>query len=353
MVRKHRRLSGETVAVDYSFRGLTPVAPLANGQMRKILLLSAKIFISGALLFFALRKISFSDLLSRLDTGSIGWIMLAIGIALLQIAFSALRWREITGECGVPLTTAQVLRFNLIGSFFNQTLPSSVGGDAVRIILVRRTGTRWRAAAYTVFIDRAIGLIALAIIVVGTLPWSFELIGDINGRYALLLIDFVALAVGIGFLIIGRLPWTWLSTRWQTKDIFACSVITNRLIFSGRRGPRIAVLSILIHLLTSTIAWCVVRSIDAPVAFFQVFQLVPPVLLITMIPISIAGWGLREAAMGLAFGYAGLMISEGINVSLLFGAVYFLVGILGGLVWILNSEKADVAVVLTASEQSR
>ena len=105
--------------------------------MRKILLLSAKIFISGALLFFALRKISFSDLLSRLDTGSVGWIMLAIGIALLQIAFGALRWREITGECGAPLTTAQVLRFNLIGSFFNQTLPSSIGGDAVRILLVR------------------------------------------------------------------------------------------------------------------------------------------------------------------------------------------------------------------------
>ena len=87
--------------------------------------------------------------------------------------------------------------------------------------------------------------------------------------------------------------------------------------------------------------------IDAPVAFFQVFELIPPVVLITMIPISIAGWGVREATMGLAFGYAGLMFSEGVNVSLLFGAVYFLVGILGGLVWILSSEKADVAVVLS------
>ena len=85
----------------------------------------------------------------------------------------------------------------------------------------------------------------------------------------------------------------------------------------------------------------------------SVFELIPPVVLITMIPISIAGWGVREATMGLAFGYAGLMISEGVNVSLLFGAVYFLVGILGGLVWILSSEKAEVAVVLAASEQDR
>jgi glycosyltransferase 2 family protein len=76
------------------------------------------------------------------------------------------------------------------------------------------------------------------------------------------------------------------------------------------------------------------------VGFGQVFQLIPPVMLITMLPISIAGWGVREATMGLAFGYAGLMTNEGINVSLLYGAVTFLVGAFGGLVWIFSAEKA-------------
>jgi len=76
------------------------------------------------------------------------------------------------------------------------------------------------------------------------------------------------------------------------------------------------------------------------VLFGQVFQLVPPVMLITMLPISIAGWGVREATMGLAFGYAGLMASEGVNISLLYGAVSFIVGLVGGLVWILSAEKA-------------
>jgi glycosyltransferase 2 family protein len=83
-----------------------------------------------------------------------------------------------------------------------------------------------------------------------------------------------------------------------------------------------------------------VQSIAAPVLFSQVFLLVPPVMLITLLPISIAGWGVREATMGLAFGYAGLMANEGVNVSLLFGAVYFIVGIVGGLVWIFSPEKA-------------
>ena len=69
-------------------------------------------------------------------------------------------------------------------------------------------------------------------------------------------------------------------------------------------------------------------------------MLVPPVMLITMMPISIAGWGVREATMGLAFGFAGLAANEGVNVSLLYGAVFFIVGAFGGLVWILSAEKA-------------
>src|SRR6266513_2096274 len=81
-------------------------------------------------------------------------------------------------------------------------------------------------------------------------------------------------------------------------------------------------------------------STAAPVTFGQIFQLIPPVMLITMLPISIAGWGVREATMGLAFGYAGLMTNEGVNVSLLFGAVSFIVGAFGGLVWIFSAEKA-------------
>ena len=63
-------------------------------------------------------------------------------------------------------------------------------------------------------------------------------------------------------------------------------------------------------------------------------------MLITMMPISIAGWGVREATMGLAFGYAGLISNEGVKVSLLFGVVSFIVGALGGLVWIFSAEKA-------------
>jgi len=320
-----------------------PLLKPSTGEMRRILLSTLKILVSAALLYLALRKVNLAELASRIDASSMGWIGLAIAISFLQIFVGVLRWREISTECGAPLPTRQAMRFNVIGTFFNQTLPSSSGGDAVRLWLVARTGAGWRAATYSIFVDRAIGLIALAVIIVASLPWSYNLISDPNGRSALLFVDFAALAGGVGFLILGRLRWPWLKRWWGTHHLHACSVIANRVIFSRERGPKVAELSFLIHLLAVVIAWCVVPSIDASVLFGQIFQLIPPVMLITMLPISIAGWGVREATMGLAFGYAGLMTSEGVNISLLYGAVSFIVGAIGGLVWVFSAEKAAQA----------
>ena len=179
---------------------LTSFSHLASAsEMRRILLSTIKILISAALLYFALRKVNLYDLASRIHVESLGWLALAIAVTFLQIFLGVLRWREISGECGAPLETGQAMRFNVIGVFFNQTLPSSIGGDAVRLWLVARAGAGWRAATYSIFVDRAIGLIALAIVIVASLPWSYRLIANPEGRSALLLVDFAALAGGWDF----------------------------------------------------------------------------------------------------------------------------------------------------------
>src|SRR5271169_6015629 len=217
--------------------------------MRRILFSAIKVLVSVALLYLALRKANFSDLASRIDVSSLGWIGLAIAVTFFQIFIGVLRWRIVSAECGAPLPIRQAMRFNLIGTFFNQTLPSSIGGDAVRLWLVARGGAGWRAATYSIFVDRAVGLIALAVIIVASLPWSLRLIGDPAGRSALLLVDFAALAGGVGFLVLGRLHWPWLKHWWGTHHLHACSVIANRVIFSRKNGPAIAVLSALVHVL--------------------------------------------------------------------------------------------------------
>jgi uncharacterized membrane protein YbhN (UPF0104 family) len=313
--------------------------------MRGALLLAIKIVVSAALLYLSLRNTNFAALGERVGRNSLGWIagwmLLAALITTAQVFLAGLRWREIAARCAAPLSTTQSFRYNLIGIFFNQTLPSSIGGDAMRLWLVKRTGAGWRAATYSVFVDRAIGLIALALVVIVSLPWSFQLIDNPRGRTVLVLIDLAALAAGAGFLVLGRLPWKWLKTWWPTHHAHACSRVANQVLFDRKVGAPVVLASILIHVMTAAVAWCGVRAISAPVDFGQVFLLIPPVVLITMLPISIAGWGLREATMMYAFGFAGLAPADGTMVSLLFGASSFLVGAVGGLVWIFSAEHAS------------
>lgn len=90
----------------------------------------------------------------------------------------------------------------------------------------------------------------------------------------------------------------------------------------------------MIHLLTISAAWCCAKAVAAPVGFAHVLLLMPPVLLIATVPISIAGWGVRESSMIAAFAYAGLAESDGLTLSILFGAASFIIGIVGGIVWI-------------------
>lgn len=309
--------------------------------MRGFLIFTTRVVVSLGLLYLALRGIDFAAIQSRLSQINLLWIVLAVLVTILQIFFGALRWREISDLCHAPLSDLRAFRYNMIGSFFNQTLPSSIGGDAVRLWLVNRSGAGWRAATYSILTDRAVGLIALALIIVASLPWSYGMIGDARGRLALVFVDFAALSGGLGFLLLGRLHWEWLKHWWPTKHIHACSVIANQVIFSRKSGAKIAALSLSIHVLAVVIAWCCVRAIAASGDFEQLFMLTPPIMLITMMPISIAGWGVREATMMVAFGYAGLAQTDGTVVSILFGAVYFIVGALGGLVWIFSAEKAS------------
>jgi uncharacterized membrane protein YbhN (UPF0104 family) len=310
-------------------------------HMRRIVALAIKVAVSIALLVLALRKVDFSAVAEQVDLTTLWWLAFAVAAVILQVFFGAMRWREIAQVCGAPLTVWNAFRLNMIAAFFNQALPSSIGGDATRVWFVSRSGAGWRAAGYSVLIDRAIGLTVLALLVIASLPWSLRLIADPQGRIALLLVDTVAIGGGIGFLLLGLLRWRWL-TRWQlVRHAQACSEIAGRLILSRVHALPLIVLSLLVNVLNAVIAWTVVRSIGGGGSFAQIFLLMPPVMLVTTLPISIAGWGLREATMALAFGYAALRPEDGVSASLLFGVVNFVAGVLGGLIWILSPKPAN------------
>jgi uncharacterized membrane protein YbhN (UPF0104 family) len=306
--------------------------------MRKALSLLIKAAVSALLLYFALTAINIGAVKDRLNNVHPGWLVLGLMVLLLQLVVQAVRWRRLVIRCGADLAPLRAFRFTMIAAFFNQTLPSSVGGDAIRIWLVGRPDN-WRAAAYSVFLDRVVGVLALAVLVVGCLPWSLALVRDPVGRAALLAIGLGCIAAGLIFVALAS-PRLRILQRWSlTRHLAASAAITLAILRSPGALAVIFGLSLVIHLLTALAAWCAARAIDANLPLLYAVYLVLPVVLIAVIPVSIAGWGVREGAMIAAFTYAGLSQSDGLLVSLLYGAGNLVLGVAGGLVWIATSER--------------
>jgi uncharacterized membrane protein YbhN (UPF0104 family) len=301
--------------------------------MRKLLALLIKAAVSGLLLYYALSAVNIGAIKDRLSQIDPRWIGLGLLLLLAQVLLLALRWRRIVIQCGSDLSLAQAFRFSMIAAFFNQTLPSSVGGDALRVWFLGKHAN-WRVAAYSVLLDRVIGVVALAAIVVACLPWTLALVRDPVGRAALLLIGWGFIAAGAIFV---GLAWPRLQIlqRWvPTRHLAAVATVALSILRSPPALAAIFSLSIAIHMITTLAGWCAARAIGADIPLSYCLFLVPPVILLTAVPISIAGWGVREGAMVAAFAYAGLPQSDGLIVSLLFGAGFLAVGVIGGIFWI-------------------
>ena len=307
--------------------------------MRRLLSFLAKAGVSALLLYLSLRSVNLGAVGDRINRLNAGWLFFILVLLMVQTALLALRWRQIVLVSGAALSLPAALRYSLIAMFFNQTLPSTIGGDAARVWLLGRNGAGWRLASYSVLIDRGVGLFALAILVVACLPWSLALVREPAGGAALVTIGFGSIIGALIFIAIAFAPKPTMNRWWLTRHLAATAAIAWRLCLSPRSAALVGLLSIAIQFLTVTVAWSAARSINAPLEFALALFLIPPVMLIAAIPISIAGWGLREGAMIVAFAYAGLSQDDGLAVSILFGATSFIVGALGGIVWIASGER--------------
>ena len=318
--------------------------------MRHFLVFFIKFIVSISLLYLSVRWVDLGQVLERFQEIDLIWIGL-VGLLLTGQVFAlAYRWRHVIRAAGADIPLPAVIRFSFIGAFFNQTLPSTIGGDAARMWLLARDGAGWKIGSYSVLIDRGIGLVALCVLVLICLPWTLELISDPVARTTLLTIGLGGVLGGLAFIALpkarGLLPERW----WPARHLLAIAETTLRLGRSPRTLLAVASSSLLIHFLSIAAIWAAAMSFGARFDFHLAVYLVPPVMLIASIPISVAGWGLRESEMIAGFGYLGLTQGDGLVVSIIMGLVALLIGAGGGILWILSKERMG-AILIEAQER--
>lgn len=300
-------------------------------------LAAAKIAVSIVLLVIVSRSIDLDGVASILAQIPASTVAAAVTLIAIQTCVQGLRWWLVTSALAVPMRFARAVRLTFVGVFFNQVLPTSVGGDAVRIWHVHRGGVGIQMAIKSVFLERVCGVLGLCVLVPIGLMYLGDRIGNPSlrlGLMAVLPLGLLAVAVLASFDLIpsGFRQWRPLG------ELARLGADARRLFLAPAAIVPVILLSMVGHTLSAQVVYVLAAGLHLDLSVWDCLAIVPSVLLATLIPISFAGWGLREGAMIVMLGYLGTGADTALAVSLVFGVVLILAALPGCLFWLLWRE---------------
>ena len=268
-----------------------------------------KAAVSAGLLAWIAHLVPIGDTIDRLGNARPAWIAAALACLIVQMPVGAWRWWRIARLQGqAALSFPAALQLFLAGSFVNQTLSVTVGGDAYRVWRLRQNGARLRSALGGVVLERGLGLVMLGLI------------------------------AGLGALAVPALPeeLRWLLAAVALAGALALPAMAlwpeYRAAWAAARPGDLVLLalaSLAIHVLAALALYCAFRALEEQVPLFAILVLAPPALVLVTLPISIGGWGVREGVLIAILGTAGLAAQTILAASVLFGILVMAAGLAG------------------------
>ena len=293
---------------------------ISNNSIKFLLRVVATVFI----LTLIMRSINAAQVWQVLKKTRLDCLAAALLLQFGSTAVSAYRWQMIMQNLHFGQNFAFYWRSYFKGMFFNQGLPTSIGGDAVRMLDIASRGFRKRDALYGVMVDRIIGLGALMSLTLLAYLLNPDVLPKQVHRPILLIISTGAL----GFFSIFFIKYfTWLN---RYPKLAIISIIAERLhqALSSQR-LLLVVASLLIPILALLGFFATGWALGLRVNLMTYFAIVPPALVLTVIPISVAGWGVREGALVGLFSLIGADKTAVLMMSLLYGLTLIIVSLPG------------------------
>jgi hypothetical protein len=279
-----------------------------------------RLALSAVALFLVARLVSARELAQVI--GSAHWTLLlcALVASLADRMMMAWKWRMLLQGLGVHRRLQEVIRIYFVGTFYGSFLPTGVGGDVIRVFQVGGSREDLGAATASVIMERAIGLIASALLVVGCL-W-FLVDREHTDLRRLLVGVALALVLGVGglaWLLHGRLP----------ARLARIAAVFRRYASQPALLGRFFALTFIEQFLPVVTCYAISRALDYPVSFGMFLLIIPITLFFARIPISIDGLGVTEGLYVLLFGRAGLDPTQAFALAMI-GRVVLLCAVLPG-----------------------
>lgn len=256
----------------------------------------------------------------------LGWFVLAVLIQIISSMIAALKWEKIMVFMGYHPSIKFYTQSYFIGTLFNQVLPTSVGGDAVRIADAHKLGAGLRKAFYGVMVDRYYGTVGLVLLNILPLVWLRHHV-PLHIFYIILAIIAAVSCALIAALFICKLHFL---KRFKVTHLFY--ELSAAIVANSHSLPRICfllVLAVLANLLTIISIDCIATGLNLNVGLWQLLGVIPAVTLITLLPISFAGWGIREGAMVSFLLFLNIPKTAIVSLSVLYGVMLILASLPG------------------------
>jgi uncharacterized membrane protein YbhN (UPF0104 family) len=250
----------------------------------------------------------------------------ALGLLLVSQVISSLRWRLFARSLRFEQSLPRMTGYYFIGMFFNLVLPTSVGGDVIRAWYLDGKSGRKLAAFASVFLDRLNGLFVLV-----ALACTAVLLSPI-ALPSWIPISVVCIA-GTGVLGVATLPLIIRSGRLPAKRVRQFQTMLH-LLKSPRTLLTATLLSVLVQASSVGIVWLIGAGLQAPIPAAYYWILVPMVSLLTLLPVSVNGMGVREGGVVLFLTPLGIEHGTALTLAFLWFLVYAAGSLVGGVVYL-------------------
>jgi len=298
-----------------------------KSRVLRTVMLLLKIAVTASAIWLVFRHYDIAQLANRVAKADRLWLGLGLGTAFFQLYILAWRWQLLhrlltASELPMRLAFAGTSRSVLYG----QLLPAIVGTDAIRVAAVSRQ-TGLMPAVRSVVGDRIVGLWTLLLLVVVSLTISAFLIGHGAVVSILVIVSLCGAAVASALLLdpgmLARIP--------LFGEFLAQIAGDSRRIFRFQSGWAVGGIALASHVLSALIFAAIARGVGGAISLPMCLLVIPQVQLIATVPLSLGGWGLREAAVVSAYSLIGADPAAGAIASVLFGLSNPAVGALGEL----------------------
>jgi len=273
---------------------------------------------------------------SRLAGMRPSWVLLAVVISVVQVAVLAWRWRFTARRLGVDLSFASAWREYYLSIFLNQVLPGGVLGDVSRAWRQARAQTRLEEpggpAVRAVIFERLSAQAVMTTVAVVSLL-ALPLTVDAGSRM-------VMFWAGAGAVIIVVAVLVWI--RRQSSAQSLSGRVLADLRSAHLSGPAFAAQSASASIVVGTYLATYVaaaRAVGVETPLPVLLPLVAPVLMTMLIPVTVAGWGLREGAAAALWAAVGLTAADGVVVSVTYGLLV-LIGSFPGALFLANPGRS-------------